>query len=271
MNYSDELYNEYFESFKIYHRVSILADRTGEDYITINNHSYSVEFCERYAKRLKKQNETLWHRVSLDYENIRARKYRCNHRIHLMLDYDLKRCFFLTFTFNDETLSKLNADSRKQYVIRYLKKHFSQYVANIDYGSKNEREHYHAIGVIKNGSILIPTKQHGVYNLAFYDKGFTTAKTINSSEDYLALSGYINKLTNHAFKTSNKAQKLIYSRNFTREDIDKLKLLEYELEDIFLYGITSYDLKQFLKRKRDKRDEINNLQRKIKNMTIKEA
>ena len=53
------------------------------------------------------------------------------------------QCIFLTLTFTNETLENTNQDTRKRYVKRYLKEVSNQYVANIDYGSKNEREHYH--------------------------------------------------------------------------------------------------------------------------------
>ena len=179
-----------------------------------------------------------------------------------MLDKDIENCYFITFTFDNETLSNLNADSRRQYVRRYLNKYFSDYVANIDYGSINEREHYHAIGILNDSMELIPTKRKGVYNLLHYAKGHTTALNVRSQDDYIKLSAYINKFTNHAFKDSTKANKLIYSRSFTKDIDNKIKLLEYEYENISLSSNAITAINEYVKRRKNKLNEINYLKNK---------
>jgi len=44
--------------------------------------------------------------------------------------------YFLTITFNNETLSKTNEKTRRLYITRWLKTLSPFYVANIDYGKK---------------------------------------------------------------------------------------------------------------------------------------
>ena len=55
---------------------------------------------------------------------------------------------FMTLTFNDKSLNNTNEDTRRQKVRRFLKSASGMYVANVDYGEKNEREHYHAVCLI---------------------------------------------------------------------------------------------------------------------------
>ena len=72
-----------------------------------------------------------------------ARSTRLKKRIEFMMN--LGECTFLTLTFTDDVLNKTSQDTRRQHVFRYLKSQSSFYVANIDFGSKHGREHYHAI------------------------------------------------------------------------------------------------------------------------------
>ena len=61
--------------------------------------------------------------------------------------YDLiknKDAIFLSMSFNDPTIQKTNAETRKRYIKNYLKNETALYIANIDYGAKKGREHYHA-------------------------------------------------------------------------------------------------------------------------------
>ena len=109
-------------------------------------------------------------------------------------------CLFLTLTFTDEILGKTTEDTRRQAVRRYLKSFGVPYVANIDYGKKNGREHYH-------GVIQIPRIDYSAYTY-----GAINGERIRSVEDYTKLSKYVAKLTNHAIKQTNKRQVIIYSK-----------------------------------------------------------
>ena len=109
---------------------------------------------------------------------------------------------FLTITFSDETLATTTFETRRLYVKRFLKEVSpSFYVANLDYGSENGREHYHAI--IKGRIDYSKWYKYGIIN----------GEVIRPyTKDVAKVSEYINKLTNHHIKASAKQSKLIYSR-----------------------------------------------------------
>ena len=125
---------------------------------------------------------------------------RLQKRINKILNDDNLH-LFITFTFDDKHLYNLNDDSKRQAVRRWLKKYCSNYVANVDYGGKNGRIHYHAVVSCIN-NIDFKTWKFGAINFK---------KIINNDNKRLAL--YVNKLTNHALKESTKRQVLIYKRN----------------------------------------------------------
>lgn len=118
------------------------------------------------------------------------------------------KAIFLTLTFNDKFFTRSTSETtRRRYISRFLKEQCERYVANVDYGEKNGREHYHAIVVPKND--IIDYKPY----LSFFDKSCIFAERVDtkeSSETNIAL--YISKLTNHALKTSGRYKRLIYSR-----------------------------------------------------------
>ena len=133
-----------------------------------------------------------------DYE----RNKRLHHRITEILAVGENPCF-VTFTFNDEAFARLNPDSRRQAVRRYLNAHCSISVANIDFGEKNGREHYHA------GCDCHPTST-GDSEL---HNGFISVQQIRLKDATpVRLSKYISKLTNHGIKATTRRQVLIYSR-----------------------------------------------------------
>ncbi len=110
--------------------------------------------------------------------------------------------YFITITFNNDTLARTNEKTRRVYVSRWLKSLTAFYVANIDYGLKNEREHYHAI-------ITSDTRPPKSWSYGFID----IKKVATSETDTKRVSKYISKLTNHAIKHTTKSKRIIYSRN----------------------------------------------------------
>ncbi len=112
------------------------------------------------------------------------------------------QCIFLTLTFTDKVLESTNQDTRKRYVKRYLKEVSNQYVANIDYGSKNEREHYHAI-------VLCDKVKYSFWHKYGAIKGEIIKLEDNTSKK---LGKYVAKLTNHAIKETVRRNCVIYSR-----------------------------------------------------------
>jgi len=112
-------------------------------------------------------------------------------------------CLFLTLTFNDFSLENTTSKERRVAVSRYLKQYNCKYVANIDFGKENHREHYHAI--IQCDSVDYSKWTYGAIN-------GEKIRNKDISTDTLKLSKYVSKLTNHAIKETTKRSALIYSR-----------------------------------------------------------
>lgn len=112
-------------------------------------------------------------------------------------------CIFLTLTFNDDTLTSTSEKERRVLVSRYLKRFNSLYVANIDFGKTNHREHYHAL---INCSVI----DYG----AWHDFGAIKGEKVRfvSGDSCIKLSKYVCKLSNHAIKETTKRSALLYSR-----------------------------------------------------------
>jgi hypothetical protein len=124
---------------------------------------------------------------------------RLKRRVASIISY---RSFFLTLTFTNVTLLSTSAETRRRYVARYLKSISQDYVANVDYGERNHREHYHAI--VRCDEIDYKLWKYG--NLDFELITFEDETAIDR------LSKYIAKLTNHAIKETAKRGHLIYPK-----------------------------------------------------------
>ena len=109
--------------------------------------------------------------------------------------------WFITITFDDETLAKTNEKTRRKYVSRWLKGLSPFYVANIDYGDLKGREHYHAV-------ITLDTRPPKSWRYGFID----ILKVKTTDNDTKRISKYISTLTNHAIKNTTKSKRIIYSR-----------------------------------------------------------
>lgn len=134
-------------------------------------------------------------------KNINDRRRTFKEKIDFIL-YTNKDCYFLTLTFKDSVLNKTTAETRRQYVRKYLKSNYNVYIANIDFGNENGREHYHAVVGQEIG------------NCRLWEKfGFFHKQKIRCKDDSNVLAKYVVKLTNHAFKETCKKNYCIYSKN----------------------------------------------------------
>lgn len=171
-----------------------VLDATGE-YVYSEMDTKRAEELQLFHRMFNLEN---WEEARRINHASRARVKRLKTRISSMLESG--SCLFLTLTFTDEVLRKTTEDTRRQAVRRYLKSFGVPYVSNIDYGKKNGREHYHA--VIQAESV----------DYSKYTYGAINGERIHSAEDYVKLSKYVAKLTNHAIKQTNKRQVIIYSK-----------------------------------------------------------
>lgn len=156
---------------------------------------------ELLRESIKEMGYDTWHLCELINNAHYSRTRRLRHKI--IDSVQSGSAIFLTLTFSDDTLSKTTFETRRRYVSRYLKKVSSLYVANLDYGSKNGREHYHAV-VVSPGADL----------KSWHDYGAINARKIRSTtKDATKVSKYVSKLTNHAIKETASPNRMIYSRN----------------------------------------------------------
>lgn len=147
------------------------------------------------------------------------RKKRLKKRIQGI--FDKGRTYFVTLTFNDGALKNLSADTRREYVTTFLKSISSDYVANIDFGSKSGREHYHAViyCTLLDDIKYFYSKRYGWINIdaeplmQWRKYGWFSVKSCGiDNTDKSRLAWYVSKLANHAVKETTKRNVLIYSR-----------------------------------------------------------
>lgn len=133
------------------------------------------------------------------------KRKRLQDKITNMLD-TCTDVIFVTFTFSDDYLNTTSALYRRKSISAFLRKYSSIYIANIDFGKLNGREHYHAI--VGN---YFPSKALDEYRSIFHSS-IHVERVRNHTNDKRRLARYIAKLTNHALKITTKRQALIYSR-----------------------------------------------------------
>lgn len=176
---------ELFDNFGIYNAFELSNEQL---------HIFYNSLADKYGFRSIIEgiriNNARYHRIS------RLRK-----RVESIINYN-GNSFFLTLTFTNKSLSSINEKNRRRYVHYYLKSISNNYVANIDYGKRNHREHYHAVVQCD----YIDSKLWKYGNLDFEQ---INVFDLESSDK---LSKYVSKLSNHAIKETNKRSVLIYSR-----------------------------------------------------------
>lgn len=119
---------------------------------------------------------------------------------------------FGTLTFNDKILETTSKLTRRRYVSRFLKDKCVSYIANIDFGNKNNREHYHFVALCKD---KIDT------NLWKY--GYASFTKINATRDIKKIKNYILKLNNHSYKSSTRNERILMNK--TKNGFDMIELV----------------------------------------------
>lgn len=146
-------------------------------------------------------------------EKVNCASYKRTKRLKDRIDYILqnKDAKFLTLTFTDEILESTTSETRRRYITRFLKSQCSLYVANIDFGGKNGREHYHAVVIPLNAKIDGKDYREKCGSIDFKNVWHkSNEETMENSSK--RLSKYVNKLTNHAIKETTKQNRIIYSK-----------------------------------------------------------
>lgn len=154
----------------------------------------------------------------LELDEARKKRYqRLFDRVNFYYNLDKYDLIFATFTFDDKALN-LKSDTRHQYLYRMLNGYewIEDYILNIDYGELNDREHYHALLMIKKGEIDYKFKKYVddkknklmlvIENMPIdYKLGFANYQLIgNDEKDRKKVTKYVSKLTLHALKVNQK-------------------------------------------------------------------
>lgn len=140
-----------------------------------------------------------------------------------------KMIIFGTLTFKDKVLESTSEITRQRYVTRFLKDNTIHYIANIDYGKKNNREHYHFIALV-NGVMNCKNWKYGASKFQFVPL---------EKKDLKSIKNYLLKLNNHSYKSSTKQKRIIRDR---KEDIIKLLIdtIGYESYRKYKLGLDAY-------------------------------
>ena len=131
-----------------------------------------------------------------EYKRVKRLKLKMNEAI------TTNKALFLTLTFSSDTLAKTSFQTRRRYVARYLKSQSAFYIANVDFGATNGREHYHAVLVGRSVDYAL-WREYGAI------KGIKVRPTKN---DTTRIAKYVAKLSNHSIKETTHQVRLIYSR-----------------------------------------------------------
>ena len=110
---------------------------------------------------------------------------------------------FLTFTLNNDHVN-MNKNLLRTYVRRVLNDTSINYVANLDYGEKFGRFHFHAV-------VLLDTPQP--WSELWKKRGYVKLERIYINDNAVnKVAKYVSKLSHHGLKNSTRFESLIYSR-----------------------------------------------------------
>lgn len=189
-----------------------------------NNLLYNLIIYNKYRKYCF--NNSIKFKENRDYERKLKARYNKVGRVKkrfLYLALRYKYLYFVTFTFDDNFIKK--CDRSKKDLIKNTLYSFDEdikYIINIDYGSKNEREHYHGI-IATNCDLNFIT-----YMILFYPFIAYTEKIRIDSKSIKKVSKYINKLSNHACKESTKNSRVLYNfKGYDKFDKEEQRLLYF--------------------------------------------
>lgn len=177
---------------------SLYAQSVLEAYGEVIHSEYDFTTALNLDEIMKETNPIEWNEARKINNAYYNRVKRLKRKIATMLESG--NCIFLTFTFTDKILNSTTADTRRQKVRRFLSSYNCDYVANIDFGSKNGREHYHALIQCEN------------VDYSAFNYGALNGERVRSTNDFVKLAKYISKLTNHAIKDTCKGSRMIYNR-----------------------------------------------------------
>lgn len=180
---------------------------------------YSLDELNKYDNFRTIFTESQFKRIMNEKQNRKNKRYRTRNKFLEILrianelkDNDNLNVVFGTITLDNEHLA-LKEDTYIRKIHKWLKKHFIIAILNKDYGSKNEREHYHFIGLtiedIESKNIL-SKKGYEIFELVNkdYTMGFEPTLCIVdlNKSDIQQTINYLLKLNNHSSKIGTKSR-----------------------------------------------------------------
>lgn len=170
---------------------------------------WKKEYClfKKQYYYVDKANELIEHITGINYQKANAiisrtcrnknkKRNRLKEKLTKLIE-DNEECIFATLTFNDKYI---NCKSHRKLVTDFLNENSKNgYIANIDFGTKKERMHYHAVLTNK-------------INPKLWRYGACNVKTIYKKNSEYSIAEYITKFTNHSTKTTTRNSRVIYSR-----------------------------------------------------------
>lgn len=188
--------NGIYSKYAMARRVSYLQSQ-GEETPFDNLNDFECFLSREYGER--------WFDIVNECERIgntsRQRIKRLKERVSALLSKG--DCLFLTMTFNDNVLENTDKKTREKLVLDYLKSQSGDFIANIDFGKVNDREHYHA--VIRCDKVD--------YTLWHKNGAVKGQKVALKGKCGYNIARYIDKLSLHALKDTTFRNRLLYSHS----------------------------------------------------------
>jgi hypothetical protein len=179
---------------------------------------YDLKELNNYENFKNIFNESEFKEILNEKQRRKNKRYRTKNKyieilkINSLIDNENKKIVFGTITLNDKSL-KLKENTYIKKIHNWLKKHFIIAILNKDYGKKNEREHYHFIGLTiedLESKNIKSKKGYEIFELKNkdYTMGFepTLCLIDNNMNDSKQTINYLLKLNNHSSKEGTKSR-----------------------------------------------------------------
>lgn len=165
--------------------------------------------------------------IDKNIESAKLRRKRLRRYVRCMAERTpFKMLCLASLTFTDDVFKSTDVSTRKKYVRDYLNQVFDDYIACIDFGKQNGREHYHAICLL---DYHIPRVHHFKKRKEFFSfwcprfvwqYGFSSFRPITyDSRQMYTTCNYAFKSSNYAFKCASKDVKPFHKRNGMKCDM----------------------------------------------------
>lgn len=178
---------------------------------------YSLDELNNYDNFRTLFTEVQFKRIMNEKQNRKNKRYRTRNKFIEILrianelkDNDNLNVVFGTITLDNEHLA-LKEDTYMRKIHKWLKEHFVIALLNKDYGSKNEREHYHFIGLTIEELEYTGKKSKKGYEIfelvnKNYSMGFepTLCLIDLNKDDISKTTNYLLKLNNHSNKMTSR-------------------------------------------------------------------